>query len=372
MLHKKLYKKDSKNKIRVWYVEQNIDKYRYYSGLDDGRLVSTDWTIALPKNEGRSNSTSSEQQALLEIESEYRKKIKKGYVYDISDVNKKKFQCTLAKEYVKFADKLDLSSRIWAGQIKFNGCRCILTKNGAFTRTGEKILTIPHIINEHRTFFETNPDAVLDGELFNYDLREKLNELIRIVRKTVHITHDDFAKSKEIVKYYVYDGFLNENDANNKYIDRYNKLTQSISKLAYTVQVEHTILTSTEDLNIFYNAQLADKQEGIILRNLESSYERKRSKNLLKYKPVDDDEAVIVKIHEGNGDWNNAAKTATLLWNDQTFDATFLGSIPYLKSVFEDKDKYINQIIKFKYNGLNGLGTPNFARIDLENSDPSK
>jgi DNA ligase 1 len=372
MLHKKLYKKDSKNKIRVWYVEQNIDKYRYYSGLDDGRLVSTDWTIAIPKNEGRSNSTSSEQQALLEIESEYRKKIKKGYVYDIADINKKKFQCTLAKEYVKFADKIDLSSRIWAGQIKFNGCRCILTKDGAFSRTGEKILTVPHIINEHRTFFENNPDAVLDGELFNYDLREKLNELMRIVRKTVHISYNDLEKSKEVVKYYIYDGFLNEDDANNQYVNRYDRLRHSISKLKYTVPVEYTILATDEDLNIFYSEQLVDKQEGMMLRNIESTYERKRSKNLLKYKPVDDDEAIILKIHEGNGDWNNTAKTATLLWKNKKFPATFLGSIPYLKAVFEDQHKYINNTIKFKHNGLTGLGTPNFARIDLENSDPSK
>lgn len=372
MTHKKLYKKDSTGNIRVWYIEQNNEKYRFYSGIDGGRLVTSEWTIVSSKNIGRSNETTPEKQASLEIESEYNKKIKKGYVYDVLDVNKKKFQCTLAKEYVKYIDKIDFSKQEWIAQTKFNGCRCIVTKNGAFTRSGEKLLTIDHILNEFNPIFEKYPDAVFDGELFNYDLREQLNELIKLVRKTVNIKLEDLEKSKQTVQYHVYDGFLTEENEKNEYFSRYGDVVEVISPLKYSFEVECVSIKSNENLNEFYNQQLNNKQEGIILRNANAIYEQKRSKNLLKYKPVDDDEAIIMNIKDGNGNWSNIAKTATINWNGKIFDATFLGSQAELKNVWNNKNKYLNKQIKFKYNGLTGLGIPNFARIDLKNSSALK
>lgn len=372
MIHKKLYKKDTSGNIRVWYIEQNIDKYRIYSGVEDGRLVTSEWTIAKPKNIGRSNETNGESQATLEIESEYKKKLKKGYVSDIAKVNVKKFQCTLAKEYVKFADKIDFVKENWIAQTKFNGCRCIITKDGAYSRSGEKFLTVNHVLNEYKSIFDKYPNAVFDGELFNYDLREHLNELISIVRKSVNITTNDIEKSKNIVQYHVYDGFLNEDEKKSDYNTRYDRIKNEVKDLKYTYLVESVKINNENELNDFYIEKLNDKQEGIILRNVDFKYEQKRSKNLLKYKPVDDDEAIIKKIIEGNGNWSNTAKTASIQWKDKIFDATFLGTQTELKSVWKNKDKYLNKIVKFKYNGLTGLGIPNFARIDLKNSTPLK
>jgi DNA ligase 1 len=117
----------------------------------------------------------------------------------------------------------------------------------------------------------------------------------------------------------------------------------------------------------FYSSQLSDGQEGVILRNINSEYERKRSKNLLKFKPVDDDEGVIIAVHEGKGNWANTTKTATLKWKDIEFDPVFLGTVEELKDILIDKESYIGRLVKFKFNGLTGLGVPNFARIDLKN-----
>lgn len=372
MTYKKLYKKDTTGKIRVWYIEQSADKYRIYSGLDDGRLVTSNWTIATPKNTGKSNATTGEQQATSEIESEYKKKKKKGYVEDISLVDKKPFQCTLAKEYVKFSDKINFDEQNWIAQIKFNGCRCIFTKEGGFSRTGEKFLTINHITKELEPFFKKNPNAILDGELFNYDLRENLNELISIVRKTVNIKISDHENSKKIVQYHVYDGFLTGEDSKVNYFERYNKIKSNIENLQYIKIVESITIKSKEQLDDFYNLNLDDKQEGIILRNVDSEYEQKRSKNLLKYKPVDDDEAIILKVIEGNGNWANIAKTATIKWKNKMFDATFLGTQSDLKKIWKNKNQWINKEVKFLYNGLTGLGIPNYARIDLKNCSGKK
>jgi DNA ligase 1 len=372
MIYKALYKKDSTNKIRIWYIEQIADKYRVYNGVKDGNLVISNWTIAVPKNEGKSNATTGEQQATSEIESEYTKKKKRGYTEDITNTNKRKFQCTLAKEYVKYEDKVDFKSQNWIAQIKFNGCRCNITKNGAFSRTGEKFLTVNHIIKELDDLFVVYPDAVLDGELFNYDLRENLNELMSIVRKSVNIKQEDFNRSKELVQFHIYDGFLNIGDDKKNYNERYSAVLEVIKDLEFTIPVESLHITDKTILDEFYKKNLSEKQEGIILRNIDVPYEQKRSKNLLKYKPVDDDEAYIVKVLEGNGNWANTAKTAKLKWNGKEFDATFLGTQSELKKIWKEKESWKNRKIKFLYNGFTGLGTPNHARIDLKNCSEFK
>lgn len=372
MKYKNLYKKDSTGKIRIWYIEQVVDKYRIYSGVDGGKLVASNWTIATPKNSGKSNATTGEEQATSEIESEYKKKKKKGYVENIENVNKKPFQCTLAKEYVKYEDKIDFDDQNWVAQIKFNGCRCIVKKDGAYSRTGEKFLTVNHIVQELKPIFEKHPDAILDGELFNYDLRENLNELVSIVRKSVNIKQEDHEKSRQIVQYHIYDGFLEQNQCESDYYTRYHPIESLINKMTYVKSVESTMINDKVELDEFYKHNLSDKQEGIILRNIDASYEQKRSKNLLKYKPVDDDEAVILTVIEGKGNWSNIAKTATIKWKGKTFDATFLGTQDELKKVWKNKHEWKNKKIKFLYNGLTGLGIPNYARIDLKNCSDKK
>ena len=56
-IYTKLFSKDSAGRIRVWNMEQNDDKYRTISGLVDGEKVTTEWTVAKAKNEGKKNET---------------------------------------------------------------------------------------------------------------------------------------------------------------------------------------------------------------------------------------------------------------------------------------------------------------------------
>lgn len=44
--------------------------------------------------------------------------------------------------------------------------RCVATKNGLFTRKGEKYISVPHIEEALKPFFDKHPESVLDGELF--------------------------------------------------------------------------------------------------------------------------------------------------------------------------------------------------------------
>ena len=217
-------------------------------------------------------------------------------------------------------------------------------------------------------FFEKYPDAVLDGELFNNDLRQQLNEISKLIRRTVNISQDDLDRSEKLVRYYIYDGYdfgINKDccyKERKKWID-----ANVVSSYKYVMPVKDFAINSESDLDKYYSSFIDDGHEGVMLRYSNMGYEHKRSKNLLKVKPEDSEEAVIVDIKEGTGNWSGTGKTITLDWNGKIFDASFKGSYEEAAQFFKERKKWIGQNVEFLYNGLTGKGTPNFARVDGNN-----
>jgi len=377
MIEKTLYARSSTGAILEWYMERLADKYRTYSGQQGGQIVISEWTTALPKNTGKKNDTTGVEQAIKEVDAQYKKKLKLKYKESMDDIDVKEYVSPmLAKKYKDYADKLDFSKGEWLAQCKFNGVRCVATKDGLFSRKGEKFLACPHIEEDLKEFFIHNPDAVLDGELYNYELRQQLNELMKLVRRTVNITQDDYIKSEQMVRYYVYDGynipggFASPLTTEEPYSARKAAIHLSLNDFfpaKYYRKVEDFKIHSIDDLVKFYNEQIEDGQEGIILRRWNSAYENKRSKNLLKHKPEDSTEGIIRDIKEGTGNWAGMGKVITLEWNGLTFDASFKGSMEECKEFLDNKDQWIGKEVTFLYNGLTGLGVPNFARVDYNN-----
>jgi len=369
-----LYAKANTGKTLIWYVEQHNNAYRTTSGQLDGKKVTTDWTLCQPKNIGRANETSGIEQAVLEIDALYTKRLKQKYKRDIKDIAIASFfQPTLAKKYSDYASKINFFDGSWIAQNKFNGVRAVATKDGIFSRTGERWLTVPHIHDSLKDFFEINPNVVLDGELYNYDLRQNLNELISIVRKTVNITEEILIKSEQIVKFYVYDMFL-PNQQDSPYRQRKVIIDDSIviNFGKYLRHVHDFEVKSSKELDDLFDAVIFDGGEGLILRKKDSPYECKRSKNLLKMKVDDDDEAIILAIHDADGNWANKCKTFTIKWTDKggvdrVFDASLKGSMKDAVDIWNNQDKWIGKEVTFLYMGLTGLGTPNYARIDVNN-----
>lgn len=369
MKYSNLYTRDSLGNVRVWYMEQEGDKYRTVSGLLEGEKVTSEWTVAKPKNVGKKNETTGEQQAASEVESRYKKQKKTGYSEDVNDIDKPQYvEPMLAKLYRDYHDEIDLSKGEWLLQCKLNGMRCIATKDGLFTRKGERYLSVPHIEEALRPFFESHPEAVLDGELFNHDFRQSLNEISKLVRKTVHITDSDLKRSRELVHYYIYDGYGFGLDKDHPYHERKQWIDSNvIGSYTHVAKVEDHPLSSREDLDRHYQTLVDEGHEGAILRSKKMKYEHKRSKNLLKVKPEMDSEAKILKVIEGSGNWGGTAKTATLDWNGKVFDATFKGTQEQLREVLKNQSEWVGRTVTFLYNDTTGLGTPNFARIDVDN-----
>lgn len=375
MTYETLYTKDTLGNTRIWYMVQNGSKYRTVSGLIDGEKVESDWSTAEGKNIGKKNETSASEQAKVEILAKYKKQLKTGYHKNIKDVNQgtSYVEPMLAQPLHKLSKQPDFAKEKWGMQCKFNGNRCVATKDGLFTRKGEKYMSVPHIENALKPFFKEYPNAVLDGELFNNDLRQQLNEISKLIRKTKHIDVSDLSESEKKVKFYIYDGYNFRGksdvlDEETSYIERKNWIDSVVIPLSkYFVEVETKIVNSNDHMNELFVALLNDQQEGGILRKMDAPYEHKRSKNLVKVKSEDDDEGIILNITDGDGNWKGAATNVTLKWKNVTFDAVFKGSYEKRGEILKNKKNWIGKEVTFLYMGLTGKGTPNYGRVDPDN-----
>jgi ATP-dependent DNA ligase len=372
----KLYSRTSTGAIQEWSIEVKENRFRVTSGQQSGKAVTAEWTICEGKNLGKKNETSAPDQAFSEAESKWTKKARMGYTPDIKKID----DCMVyiepmtAKKLLDVLKKIDWKKGVLV-QNKYNGHRCVARLEGGKvtlrTRTGKLYYGIPHIVKDLESFFAKCPDAVLDGELFNNELRTKLNEISSLLRKGEDATPEDIKRSQELIKFYVYDGynFTDDLDQDSDYTLRKDFIDKTLPKLCkYVPSVKTEWAFSMAEVDKIYNAYLADDQEGAIIRLPHTGYENKRSGNLLKYKPVDDDECKILKIIEGDGNWAGTAKTATILWKGKTFDVTFKGTWEQGAERLKNKQDWEGKDgVTFLFNGLTGLGIPNYARIDPDN-----
>lgn len=203
------------------------------------------------------------------------------------------------------AYKVDSKPVDWTKKVymqpKLDGVRCVIQLNDkgevyAYSRTGKPWLNIEHILQNLKPLFSENEDVILDGELYNHDLRDDFEKIISLVRKQKP-TADDRAESKQLVQFHCYD-YANGSE---NYSTRMRNLVTS-DMYSYCVKYVPTYLVNKheEALDLHHNAFLPDGYEGSILR-LDGPYQCKRSYNLQKFKDFHDAEATIVGYEAGKG-----------------------------------------------------------------------
>ena len=194
---------------------------------------------------------------------------------------------------------VDWSEKVFM-QPKLDGVRCViqLDKTGkviAYSRTGKPWLNIRHILKDLKPWFAEHPDAILDGELYNHELRNDFEQIISLVR-TQKPTAYMRSKSKKLVQFHCYD-YANGNDV---YSQRMQNLSVS-DMYSYCVKYVPTWqVTSNGHANLKHKSFLEKDYEGSILR-LDTKYQNKRSYGLQKFKDFHDAEATIVGYVPGKG-----------------------------------------------------------------------
>ena len=118
-----LYKRTTTGKIQTWQQEIDCDKYRTHTGQLDGKKTISEWVVCHGKNLGKANETTGEQQAIKEVEANYKKKLTLGsYVKSIDEIDVPTyFKPMLAHKYQDYKDNLDFSKEIFVNP-KLDGC----------------------------------------------------------------------------------------------------------------------------------------------------------------------------------------------------------------------------------------------------------
>ena len=359
-----IFKKTKTGATQEWTIEVVGNKYRTISGQTDGKKITNEWTICYGKNVGKSNETTDNEQAMLEAVAKRTKKLESGYFENIKHINKKQyFEPMLAAKWEDYKDKVEYP--IWS-QPKLDGIRCIVTKDGMFSRNGKPIISAPHIIESLSEMFEQNPDYIFDGELYCDKFANDFNKIVSLVKKTKP-TDADLKESKKYIQYWIYD-FPSHNGT---FAERYNALFNiceswngNILKLVGTDIVENE-----DDVIELYEEYVEQGYEGQMLR-LDREYQNKRSKNLLKHKSFMDDEYTILDIVEGEGNRTGTAGYMVFETEDGSkFKSNIKGSWEETAEMLKNKKKLIGKSATIQYFNLTPAGIPRFpfvVKIDRE------
>ena len=353
-----LFKRAVNGKIVEYHITVEGNKFRTTSGYTDGIKKVSEWTVCQPKNVGKKNETTAEEQANLEAEAMFTKCKETGYFENVSEIDTPiYFKPMLAQKWEDYNNKIKYPI---ASQPKLDGIRCIARADGLWSRNGKKIVSVPHIFEELKPLFEVNPDLVLDGELYADKFANDFNAICSLVKKTKP-TEEDLKESASKIEYWVYDIPSNEGG----FIQRYIDSREPLRSLKMIKRVPTLILNDEEQVNQQHDLYvLSQNYEGQMLRTLDGIYENKRSKNLLKHKMFCDEEYIIKDIIEGIG--NKTGMVGSFVFETKegkTFNASPKFSWSECIDIWNNKEKYIGLDATVKYFNLTPEGIPRFPYV---------
>jgi DNA ligase 1 len=367
-----LYKKTSTGAIQFWTIcvletpNSGIlyDIETEYGQLGTDSPQTTIDTIAKGKNIGKKNQTTAYDQAIAEAQAKWEKQKKKGYVESLEAAEKGELDKLIEGGIVpmlahKFSDHGHKIKYPAYAQPKLDGIRCIaILKDGKCTlwsRTRKQITSVPHIQRAVESWFKQ--DIVLDGELYNHELKSNFEKIISMVRQ------EEPAEGHEIVQYHIYDTVSEK-----EYAGRWGDLFNFFRNVDVWEQCDPLRLVNSfnvndeEEVSHWFEVFKRDGYEGAMLRNAESPYVNKRSYDLQKVKEFNDEEFDIVGIDEGRGKLQGHVGAFVCLTSDgKEFLAKMSGETAKLKEYFENHKLWQGKQLTVKFQGLTGTnGVPRF------------
>jgi len=242
---------------------------------------------------------------------------------------------------INYGDKISM-------QPKLDGVRCIIQYENdtvaAYSRTGKPWLNIEHILFNLKSWFVLNPDVILDGELYNHDLRDDFNKIISLVRRK---TPDDLdmLESADLVQFHCYDII----DETKTFEERNRFITQAVPRNHCIYHVK-TQAVATESLSkVIHQQNLDAGYEGSILRT-NDNYACKRSHNLRKFKDFHDTEATLTGWVEGKGKRIGTIGKFTAVDSEgNEFGMPVMDKFKFLQDNFKKMQGYVGKTATFTY-----------------------
>lgn len=205
---------------------------------------------------------------------------------------------------------------------KLDGVRCVAVINGRnvtlFARSGRVIEGLTDIETVLRANFN---NVTLDGELLYND--------------PMNLAEDTFRKTMEIIgskgnkKDIIYNVFDIINDKKYKY--RRSMLETLIPETDFTHKIP--LLYHGDDIDKVFKIRdemIKDGSEGVMINIGDAFYQKKRTKDLIKLKQVNDSDGLVKAIYEGEGKYKNKLGA---------IDITYKDSIVRIGSGFTDDER---------------------------------
>ena len=234
-------------------------------------------------------------------------------------------------------------------QPKLDGVRCLIqydnSKVTAYSRTGKEWKNIDHILENLAPWFKVNQKTILDGELYNHDLRNDFEQIISIVRRQ---TPDDIdmLNSREMVQFHCYDII---HDNNSSFKTRNSFIRNCLPESYCVKQVETIQVGSQEVAKDHHDINLANGYEGSILRT-NDVYKFGRSWSLRKFTDFHDTEATITGWVEGKGKRiGTIGKFLAIDANGIRFGMPVMANYKYLQDNFKLMQGYVGKVATFTY-----------------------
>lgn len=340
-----LFKIDSKGKTRVLNVYTEGADLVQTAGILGGNLVENRKTCK-PKNVGKSNESTAEEQALSEMESKITEKLKEDYFRTLEEAqNTEVILPMLAHSYEDHAKKLQWGKEYVFVQPKLDGMRALgFTGSDAklVSRTGSLIETMPHIIKILQSFPE---GMVLDGELYAHG--KTFQENMKLIKKYRG------AESEE-VKYHVYDMVSKE-----PFSKRIWEVSLFTSNHPFVVGVPTTALANFDQMKEHHAYNISQGFEGTMIRWGNSSYKvNGRSENLLKYKDFKDMTLTVIDVvpSEQRPEWGQPVFEL----NGKRFSSGMRYSHDERKDWLLNKQNYIGKTAELRFFEFTDDGLPRF------------
>lgn len=211
-------------------------------------------------------------------------------------------------------------------QPKLDGVRCGLDFDDLGniilrSSTQEVITSVPHINADIEELCDVAsiPIPKLDGELYVHGL--SFEEIYSITSRTVNL-HDQF----ERIQFHVFD--LIE-PCYPQYIrtDKLRDFSRAISSYHSIKIVQTRVAFDFEQVWEHYNAYLSEGYEGIIVRDINAPYIKRRSTQIMKFKPKKDDYYTIIGMNEEIDKYGNPkGRLGSLICLGSTGDTFTVGS----------------------------------------------
>ena len=349
----KLYSRDKMNRIREWSIYTEGDKYIVYHGVQGGKFQK-DVVQVVPKNLGKSNETTPDQQAMAEAISKWQKQKDKGYRETIQELDELPFLPMLAHEFEE--KRVTYPVLI---QREFDGVRCFGEGENLLSRKRKEFYYLDHI-RKWTKFIYDEFNVIPDGELYSEE--ENFETIISKVKQ-----QKKAPENQESIKYMIYDIFP-EYDKNMDQFQRavllkdiYNKINNIGNNSVVLADTYRA--SSLDEIDRFHDKFTKEGYEGAIVRNKSGLYVCERSYDLLKYKKFIDEDFKIVGIGEGVGRDKGLAIFELELKYGRTFKARPEGSNENREEIFKNQDKYLGKLANVRFFSYTAYGVPRFPVV---------